>query len=534
MRRASFRGAACIEFAFIAMVLVPLLLGTGAAGINMILTLQTIQLARDAGHMYARGLDFSQPGNQTILANVGSTLGLSTTAGSGSAVVILSKLTYVDNAACAAAGAVDSHGNPSGCTNLARWVFTQRLDDREFEHPHEQYRQPANQRADGEVTVNSTTGNIIHFGLCDQGGRGGHIQLHQPIFQRERGCIRLAIRANALCCRGCGDGIQHASIHRTECDIFLWVVLTFREEELWVRVSIAEAAGAGLAMVLFTTMLPTLLIPLVGLAIDGSRLYIVQAQLASAVDGAALGAGRLLGTTANTTEIAGEFLNANFPTGFWGSTNLTPNITATSSFTTHTITVSATVNVPLLFMRIFGSNHSMVAASAIATRKETRVEMVIDRSGSMTELSSVIATSTQFTESFISGYDELGLVAFASSGVVGYPTGRPYNSSPTSAGGPDTNFETTQTNGNMLTMLSDIGSNGYTNMSEGLALAYIELQKANNRDKDPTRLNAIVLFTDGVPNAFSSYANDPEQQLAVARPPCARTTRRRRAPRPLK
>ena len=65
-------------------------------------------------------------------------------------------------------------------------------------------------------------------------------------------------------------------------------------------------------------MLPTVLIPLVGLAIDGSRLYIVQAKLASAVDGAALGAGRLLGTTANTTEIAGEFLNANFPTRLLG------------------------------------------------------------------------------------------------------------------------------------------------------------------------------------------------------------------------
>src|ERR1035441_6666270 len=64
----------------------------------------------------------------------------------------------------------------------------------------------------------------------------------------------------------------------------------------------------GSAMVLFTTMLPTLLLPLVGLAIDGSRLYIVQAKLSGAVDGAALGAGRLLGTTADTVEIAGEFL----------------------------------------------------------------------------------------------------------------------------------------------------------------------------------------------------------------------------------
>jgi len=103
MRGKSFRGAACIEFAFITMALVPLLLGTGAAGINMILTLQTIQLA-GCRHMYARGLDFSQAGNKTVLANVGKTLGLSTTKDTGSAVVILSALTYVDDATCVAGG----------------------------------------------------------------------------------------------------------------------------------------------------------------------------------------------------------------------------------------------------------------------------------------------------------------------------------------------------------------------------------------------------------------------------------------------
>ena len=159
MRGANLRGGACIEFAFCTMVLVPLLLGTGATGINMILTLQTIQVARDAGHMYARGLDFSQPGNQTILANLGSTLGLSTTAGSGSAVVILSKLTYVDNAACSAAGAVDSHGNPSGCTNLTKWVFTQRLEIGNSSVRTSNIGSPLTTGPTG-VTVNSTTGNI--------------------------------------------------------------------------------------------------------------------------------------------------------------------------------------------------------------------------------------------------------------------------------------------------------------------------------------------------------------------------------------
>ena len=43
----------------------------------------------------------------------------------------------------------------------------------------------------------------------------------------------------------------------------------------------------GSAAVLFATMLPTLLIPVVGLAIDGSRLYIVQAKLAGAAPGSA-------------------------------------------------------------------------------------------------------------------------------------------------------------------------------------------------------------------------------------------------------
>ena len=266
----------------------------------------------------------------------------------------------------------------------------------------------------------------------------------------------------------------------------------------------------GSAMVLFTTMLPTLLLPLVGLAIDGSRLYIVQAKLAGAVDGAALGAGRLLGTSADTVEIAGEFLNANFPAGFWGTTNLTPSITYTKTITSNTISVSATVSTPLLFMRAFGRNMSSVAASAVATRRETRIELVLDRSGSMVdELAALQGLAQQFTSSFISGYDELGLVAYGSSAVVGYPTTRPYNASPTSAGGPNDDFSTTQTNGNMLDMIGYLKASGATNMAEGLWLAYLELKKADHIDNDPTRLNAIVLFTDGVPTAMSANLNDP-------------------------
>jgi hypothetical protein len=127
MKRQRTRGVSTIEFALSLTVLVPLILGTGAIGINLIRTMQTVQLARDAGHMYAKGVDFSLAGNQNILATVGTGIGLSTTAGTGRAVVILSALTYVDGNTCTAANQANGNGNAPTCNNLGKWVFVQRL-----------------------------------------------------------------------------------------------------------------------------------------------------------------------------------------------------------------------------------------------------------------------------------------------------------------------------------------------------------------------------------------------------------------------
>ena len=127
MQRKNESGASVIEFTFIMLTLIPILLGVGTIGVNLVRTLETEQLARDAGHMYARNVDFSASGNQEILANIGSSVNLSANSGSGNAVVILSTLTYVDDATCVKGGAVDILGNPQGCTNLGKWVFTKRL-----------------------------------------------------------------------------------------------------------------------------------------------------------------------------------------------------------------------------------------------------------------------------------------------------------------------------------------------------------------------------------------------------------------------
>ena len=127
MKKHKSRGVAILEFSLISLVLVPLMLGTMSIGLNMIRSLQTVQLARDAGHMYARGVDFSLPGNKTILTTIGADLGLTTSATTSKALVVLSQVTYVDKATCAAAGKVDASGNPLGCTNYTKWVFTQRI-----------------------------------------------------------------------------------------------------------------------------------------------------------------------------------------------------------------------------------------------------------------------------------------------------------------------------------------------------------------------------------------------------------------------
>ena len=269
----------------------------------------------------------------------------------------------------------------------------------------------------------------------------------------------------------------------------------------------ARRRERGATMLLLTTMLTMMLIPLVGLAIDGTMCYIVQARLSAAADGAALGAGRLLGTTANTQQIAGEFLRANFPHQYWGANNLQTNIVATNNFSSHTITVNATVDVPLLFMRIFGYNYATAAAGAIATRRDTRVELVLDRSNSMSpNIGALRVAAASFVNKFTAGVDELGVVMYGGSAFVAYPPTKSL-----SATGPNTNFKNTPGAGqeNALTMINSMASGSNTGTAEGLYLAWQELKAAHALDNDPTRLNAIVLFTDGVPNGFSAYFNDP-------------------------
>lgn len=299
---------------------------------------------------------------------------------------------------------------------------------------------------------------------------------------------------------------------------------------------------AGNLMLLFSLMMPTLLIPMIGLAIDATVLMSVKAKLQAGVDGAAIAAAEALNSgqtfaaqQAAAQKAADQFLRANLLAsaskgggGYWGAFNLQDGagqcksaagaaqdcIVAAQDNTNKrtTINVGGNVQVPLIFMQIFGFSASTVSASGQAARRDVVLVMVIDRSSSMDNtingvkvLTTLQAAATNFVNSFQPGRDHLGLVAFGGSALVAYPTSD-WGIDPVSGtlSGPDVNFNTPAGGANtMPVLINDIAIGSNTGTAEGLVLAYKELQAANL----PGALNVIVLFTDGQPNGLTANFN---------------------------
>ena len=147
------------------------------------------------------------------------------------------------------------------------------------------------------------------------------------------------------------------------------------------------------SVLLLYTIMAAVLVLIVGLAVDVTMLYIAQGQLQTAVDGAASGAVRLLNSTANETEISGEFVKANMPNKYWLTSGLKvtgASITNSANLTTSSANVSATVVVPTLFMRWLSINSNTVAAAGTATVWNIQPCTLTYPTGTAPALSSVV------------------------------------------------------------------------------------------------------------------------------------------------
>ncbi len=248
-------------------------------------------------------------------------------------------------------------------------------------------------------------------------------------------------------------------------------------------------------MIMLSLMVAIVLLPLVGLAIDGSILYLIQAKLSAAVDASSLAAARSLSVglditsqTASATATAQSFFSANFPNGYWNTTNLSLNIgVAQTAYKTRTVTITASVTVPLTFMRLLSSTGSTVAAQGQTSRRDVVMIVVIDRSSSMANAgvcSTMVANAQTFVGYFANGRDTIGLVTFMDGYNLTYaPTLNFGSNSPT-----------------LLTTLGGINCYGDTGTAGALNQAYAQLKAVNL----PGALNLIVFFTDGHPNGIAA------------------------------
>jgi Mg-chelatase subunit ChlD len=245
--------------------------------------------------------------------------------------------------------------------------------------------------------------------------------------------------------------------------------------------------------ILIVGVILTLLIgiPAAGFAVDTGLMYLTQTRLQAAVDFACVAGARALSRGADdqaqrtgAEATANSYFGANFPTGYLASRNLRLTSTAAIDSTyMRSVTTSAIIDVPYVFMRVFRFDHTTLSATAKATRRDVNVMIVMDRSRSLVDSGACAplkAAAINFMDKFAEGRDYLGLVTFATSSRVDLPL--------------QTTFKTTVRN-----TLNNVVCTGATSSAQAVWQGYRELIRLGHAGA----LNVIVFFTDGRPTAVT-------------------------------
>ncbi len=249
----------------------------------------------------------------------------------------------------------------------------------------------------------------------------------------------------------------------------------------------------GVVLMIMACALMFIVIPAVGLAIDGAVVYSVRAMLQSATDAAAVSAvqaySRGLSPTAqqdSAKDTAKRYFRANINAAWVPLTAPDPTVTFPASAQPRTMVVNivATAAAPTYFMKMIGVNSVSVSAMAETSRRDVKIIMVLDRSGSLANSGScddLRVAANGFTDAFVDGRDQLGMITFGTSYRIDFPI--------------TTNFKTTS--GTTLpAMINSINCIGGTNS----AAAYWTGYQALIANPEAGVLNVLLFFTDGQPN----------------------------------
>jgi Flp pilus assembly protein TadG len=254
------------------------------------------------------------------------------------------------------------------------------------------------------------------------------------------------------------------------------------------RLTISNERGFALIYIA-VTMVALLLFT--GLAIDSGRAYVVKAQLTKAVDGAALGAARML-NSGNPKDEATKIFKQNFASGYMATDTTTDPTAAANFFDLQTntgtgvniVTVTASVTMPTTFMKLANLNQVVVSSSGQATRRMVDLSLVLDVSSSIaSKWPAVRDAARTFVSSFDANGDRIALITYGNGAHVvdqmraarGFAKATVVNDIPATLPG------------------------GSTAMVEGLYRGWDELRSVPRGTQSGLRV--LVLFTDGASNS---------------------------------
>ena len=257
-----------------------------------------------------------------------------------------------------------------------------------------------------------------------------------------------------------------------------------------------KVAERGSALLLMTLMLAMVVLPLVGLSIDGGIVYFAHARLVAAVDAAALAGARSLNVglefsdqKANAELTAMNYFNANFPAGMLNTTlnagNPPQALASESADHRRTVQVQGSLDVGLYFLRLLGNQTATISASASSSRRDVNLVLALDRSGSMVGVCETMkSVAEDFASNWTNGRDTVGLVTFMGNAGVDYAS---------------TKFFKSQTP-SITDTIKTLKCGNETGSAQALFLAHQQIMSVS----EPGALNVIVFFTDGVPNGYTA------------------------------
>ena len=235
--------------------------------------------------------------------------------------------------------------------------------------------------------------------------------------------------------------------------------------------------------------------------VDWIYIFSARARLITAVDAAAIAATRELvnGQTlaeqqTNVDRIVDMIFRANFPDNFMMSTSSSydPPVLDSPGPGMKRVRITGHAELPTFFMRIMGRESQPIAATAEAVRRDSNVELILDRSGSMGFFSGAPWANLQvaaplFVDQFSEQNDRMGLVFYATNSFLDYTIQYPKGSKTFKADITDI-------------VQNDYAPNGWTNLAHALYTGYKDVKDLG----DTEALNVIVLFTDGNVTALSN------------------------------